>query len=85
MEETEVIDIREEGDLIETWSLFIHSHHCQVQCDFYDSWIANHPRRTGEAHMNRFFYSKFFDNNPLPKSANFEELWAGMTSCKSRK
>ena len=55
MEETEVIDIREEDDLIETWSLFIHSHHCQVQCDFYDSWIANHPRRTGEAHMNRFF------------------------------
>ena len=76
MEETEVIDIRKEDDLVDTWSPFIHSHHYQVECDFYNSWIANHPRRTYEAYKNQYYYSKFIDTNPLPKSANFEDLWA---------
>lgn len=76
MEEFEVIDIRNEEDLRETWSPFIHSHHYRVEKDFYNSWIANHPRRTGEAYMNQFIYAKFIENNPLPKTKCFEELWS---------
>lgn len=76
LEEFEVIDIRNEEDLRETWSPFIHSHHYRVEKDFYNSWIANHPRRTGEAYINQFIYAKFIENNPLPKTKNFEELWA---------
>ena len=76
MEETEIVDIKVEDDLCETWSQFIHSHHYQIQNDFYKSWIANHPRRTGEAHKNQFFESKFIDNNPLPNTASFNELWS---------
>ena len=75
MEEFEIIDIREENDLIETWSPFIHSHHYRTKKCFYDSWIANHPRRTGEAYLNQFIEAKFIANNPIPKSANFQELW----------
>jgi len=75
MEEFEVIDVREEDDLRETWSPFIHSHHYRVENSFYDSWIANHPRRTGEAYINQFLNAQFIENNPLPKSASFEELW----------
>jgi hypothetical protein len=76
MEQIEVIDVREEDDLRETWSGFIHSHHYRVEKTFYNSWIANHPRRTGEAYLNQFHNAQFIDNNPLPQSASFEELWA---------
>ena len=74
-EEIEIIDVRNEDELRETWSPFIHSHHYRVEDDFYDSWIANHPRRTGEAYLNQFIKAMFIENNPLPKNAGFEELW----------
>lgn len=75
MEEVEIIDVRKEDDLIETWSPFIHSHHYRVENNFYDSWIANHPRRTGEAYINQFINAMFIDNNKIPKDANFQDLW----------
>lgn len=75
MEEFEVIDIRCEDDIRKTWSPFIHSHHYRVESNFYDSWIANHPRRTGEAYINQFLEAKFIENNPLPRNASFPELW----------
>ncbi|UDL05074.1 hypothetical protein [Marinobacter sp. CA1] len=75
MEEIEIIDIRDEDDLRETWSPFIHTHHYRVEKDFYSSWIANHPRRTGEAYINQFLKAQFIENNSLPRTAHFEELW----------
>jgi hypothetical protein len=75
LEELEIIDIRGENDLKRTWSAFIHSHHYQVRSDFYDSWIANHSRRTGEAYHNQFMQAKFIRDNPLPRDADFPELW----------
>ena len=75
MEEIEVIDIREESDLRETWSPFIHTHHYSVASNFYESWIANHPRRTGEAYINQFLRAQFIESNPLPRSCDFEALW----------
>lgn len=75
MEEFEIIDVRNEDDLVETWSPFIHSHHYRVESDFYDSFIANHPRRTGEAYINQYLKAQFIENNSLPKNADFPELW----------
>ncbi len=75
MEQTEIVDIREEDDLRETWEPFIHTHHYEVHDNFYDSWIANHPRRTGEAYINQYIDAMFIDNNPVPKDLDFPELW----------
>lgn len=75
MEEFEIIDIRDENNLRETWSPFIHSHHYRVESDFYKSWISNHPRRTGEAYINQFINAQFIENNPLPRTFGFDELW----------
>jgi len=75
MEQTEIIDIRSEDDLCSTWEPFIHTHHYETHCDFYDSWISNHPRRTGEAYINQYLMTKFIDNNPIPKEFGFEKLW----------
>ena len=53
LEQFEIIDIRDEKDLLESWKPFIHTHHYEIHTDFYDSWIANHPRRSGEAYTNQ--------------------------------
>lgn len=76
MEQTEIIDIRSENDLCNTWDPFIHTHHYETHSSFYDSWIANHPRRTGEAYINQYWNAQFIDNNPIPKELAFPELWA---------
>jgi hypothetical protein len=75
MEQTEIVDIRELDDLRTTWEPFILSHHYEVHDNFYDSWIANHPRRTGEAYLNQYIDAKFIDDNPVPKYLDFHELW----------
>jgi hypothetical protein len=76
MEQTEIIDIRSEEDLCNTWEPFIHTHHYETHSSFYDSWIANHPRRTGEAYINQYLNAQFIENNPIPKELSFLELWA---------
>lgn len=75
MEQIEIIDIKSEEQLHETWSPFIFSHHYEIHNDFYDSWIANHPRRTVEAYYDQYWMAKFIDNNPIPKNLSFQELW----------
>jgi hypothetical protein len=74
-EQFEIIDVQDEGELRKNWQDFIHTHHYEVHDDFYDSWIALHPRRTGEAYRNQYMEAKFIEANPLPKSASFPELW----------
>lgn len=76
LEQFEVIDIRDEKDLIESWEPFIHTHHYEICTNFYDSWIANHPRRSGEAYWNQYMEACFIENNPIPRTNNFEELWS---------
>lgn len=75
MEQTEIIDIRNEEELEEVWKPFIHTHHSDFHKDFYNSWIANHPRRTGEAYFNQYWEAKFIENNPIPSKLKFNELW----------
>jgi NAD-dependent SIR2 family protein deacetylase len=75
MEQTEMIDIKSEDTLCNTWQPFIHTHHYDIHRNFYKSWIPNHPRRTGEAHINQYYYAKFINNNPIPKDLSFLELW----------
>lgn len=82
MEQTEIIDIRDENDLQKRWDKFIHTHHYEVHSSFYDSWIANHPRRTGEAYINQYWEAQFIDNNPLPKDLSFPRLWEWLTPLK---
>ena len=75
MEQTAFITTQSEDEVSENWEPFIHTHHYEVAADFYDSWIANHPRRTGEAYLNQYLEAKFVENNPIPRSLDFPELW----------
>lgn len=75
MEQFEIIDIRPEDDLLNTWERFIHTHHYEAHSSVYDSWLFNHPRRTGEAYINQYLKALFIENNPITKGGSFDELW----------
>ena len=75
MEQIEIIDIRESDDLRESWDPFIHTHHYDVHADFYKSWIARHPRRTGEAYWNQYYEAKFVSANMIPRDLDFPDIF----------
>ncbi len=74
MEQTAFITPQSEDEVHSTWNAFMHTHHYEVCNDFYDSWIANHPRRTGEAWINQYLDAKFIDNNPVPRNISHQDL-----------
>jgi len=76
LEQTEIINRpgADEDALREKWDPFIHTHHYEIHGSFYDSWMANHPRRTGEAYWNQYMEAKFIEENPVPQ--NFADLGA---------
>jgi hypothetical protein len=76
MEQTAFITLQTDDEISQGWDSFIHTHHYEVQSNFYDSWLANHPRRTGEAYISQYIDAQFISNNPIPKSADFPALWA---------
>lgn len=71
MEQTEIISRpgSDEDALRGTWKPFIHTHHYEVHTSFYESWLGNHPRRSGEAYLNQYWEAKFIENNPIPSDA----------------
>ena len=77
LEQTEIID-RPGPDadaLRERWNPFIHTHHFDVFDDFYSSWMAKHPRRTGEAYIAQYLEAQFISENPVPRDCtSLEEL-----------
>jgi len=75
MEESEFITTRNKDEIEKNWNMFIHSHHFEVHPNFYDSWIANHPRRTNEAYIDQFLGAEFIDDNPIPQEMDFADLW----------
>jgi len=75
VEQITFITTQTDDEVSENWEPFIHTHHYEVNADFYDSWIANHPRRTGEAYLNQDPEAKFIRNNPIPRDLDFPVLW----------
>jgi hypothetical protein len=75
LEQTEVITVQPEDEARAAWDHFIHSHHYDVLPDFYESWIAKHPRRTGEAYLNQYLEAEFIADNPVPRDRDFPALW----------
>jgi len=75
LEETEMIDVRTEDDLITTWAPFVHTHHYTIHRSFYDSCIARFPRRSGEALWEQLMECKFLSPHRFPRDASFHELY----------
>lgn len=75
LEETDFITLQPSDEVRDVWRRFIHSHHYDVAEDFFESWLAKHPRRTGEAYLAQYIDAKFVEGNSPPAVASLEELW----------
>ena len=61
LEEIEIIDIRAEDDVLNSWNEFVHTHHYSYHDDFFDSTLAKFPRRTCEATFDRLMNCVWLD------------------------
>lgn len=53
MEDFEFIDIKNEDELLDTWSDFVHTHHYSYKTSFFSSSLAQFPRRSIEELFDR--------------------------------
>lgn len=74
LEETEMINISDESELMETWKDFIHSHHYMTHKSFYESWLTIHPRRSCEAFWGATMDLRPFEDHRFPTDCSYEEL-----------
>lgn len=70
----EIINTEDLDTLKKRWDRFILSNHCDVVADFYDSRIARHPRRTGEAWAATHLFGMWEGDNPVPKDVELSAL-----------
>lgn len=75
-EQIELIDLRPEAELRNTWSRFIHTHHYECHGTWQDSFLAQHPRRSAEAFVNQIIEAQFIAINPAPHAGTFKDLVA---------
>ena len=80
MEQFEMIDIRNEDEVRNSWDTFVHSHHYDYCTDFFQSSLAQHPRRTSESYFNWAYCitPELAFHEPMPVPQDFktmQELW----------
>ena len=80
MEQFEMIDIRNENEVRNSWDTFVHSHHYDYCTDFFQSSLAQHPRRTSESYFNWAYCITpelaFHEAMPVPQDfKTMQELW----------
>lgn len=75
LEETDFITLQSDDEVRDVWRRFIHSHHYDVTNDFFGSWLAKHPRRTGEAYLAQYIDAKFVEDNPPPVDVPLTDVW----------
>jgi hypothetical protein len=74
MEEIDIINIDKPQKLEDSWKTFIHGHHFSIYSDYFNSSIANFPRRVSEYQFCRFNLNMWLDNHKIEKGLNFEDL-----------
>ncbi|MDX9859208.1 MAG: hypothetical protein RBT76_15595 [candidate division Zixibacteria bacterium] len=74
LNQIEIIDIQPEDRLRQSWEPFIVGDHYQIFNDFYESFIANHPRRTCEAMWQQLEEIQYLDSRPIPQESGWQAL-----------
>ena len=76
MEEIEIINRPgcDEDEMAARWQGFIHTHHYQVQQDFFDSMLAKNPRRSVETQTQRLWNARFYESNRVPQEGTLEQV-----------
>lgn len=76
LEEIELVNVTPEDQLLKSWEAFIHTHHYQYTNSFYETMIAQAPRRSCEAYWEQHMECVFLRSNQLPTDADWPELLA---------
>ncbi len=75
LEQIEIIDIKDHSTLRSTWDKFIYVDHYQIHKSFFDSLIAQSPRRTTEDLFSCLMEGKWLDfSNRLPQRMSWDEV-----------
>lgn len=72
--ELEIIDLKSEDEIEETWYDFIHSHHYSAINNFKDSYLWYHPRRSTDAFFDAYLMNSPWDYNPFPEFNDIYEM-----------
>lgn len=75
LEEIEIIDIKPDEELHDTWAPFIHSHHYRTTNSFYESIIGHSPRRSCDAIWESLMEHVYITKNPIPQTASWDKLY----------
>jgi hypothetical protein len=80
MEQFEMIDVREEAEVKQSWDNFINSHHYDYETSYFESSLARNPRRTSEDYFQHIMPMTIDEalssSNPVPSTfSTLEELW----------
>lgn len=70
----EIVDIRSEVELMKTWKPFVQSHYSSVLNNFYESVIAQFPRRTCESIFAMEIDLELTEPKTIPKGISLVEL-----------
>jgi len=73
-EEIEIIDIKDDETLKNTWDEFIHNNHYRTTKSYFNSQIALCPRRSIEAYYEQLFNAKFVKDHKIHPGLSFYEL-----------
>lgn len=75
LEEIELVDIRDEQTVIDSWDQFIHTHHYSYHTSFFDTTLARCPRRSCEATFDRLMNCIWLDGNKgFKKGMSFSDI-----------
>ncbi len=75
LEEIEIIDIRDEDTVIESWNEFIHTHHYSYHTSFFESTLGRCPRRSCEATFDRLMNCIWLNSEKgFKQNMNFSDI-----------
>ncbi len=81
LEQIEIINIESEEKVRERWGRFIHSHHYDYCTDYFDSRLADFPRRSVESYVHQVSPATedemLQEPNPMPSNfGTLDDMWA---------
>lgn len=72
--ELEIIDIKSEDEIEETWEEFIYSHHYSIMKSLKDSYLWFHPRRSTDAFFDAYLMNNPWEETPFPEFNDIYEM-----------
>ncbi|WP_343785326.1 hypothetical protein [Wandonia haliotis] len=72
--ELEIIDVKPEEEVEETWDDFIYSHHYSIHNSLKETYLWYHPRRTTDAFFDAYLMNSPWDDNPFPEFNDVYEM-----------